>query len=242
MNPQIEHLKALQEIDSDISELRKGVAMIPGQIESGKSALMEKKKRLDEASDLIKSLQQKRLKLEQEVKAENDHMAKAKTKLTAVKTNKEYTALLTEIDAIKLKVGALEEQQLEIMESLEEKEKAIPAFKSVCKEEEDKFNQYKAQKEAEKTRMEADLDVDLKKREEVARAIDPKLARRYDVIAKQRGAGVASLVGHTCQGCFQQILPQMVIEIKTGEKVHECNHCSRFLYWIPEPTESAAPK
>ena len=244
MNPQIKHLIDLQEVDSDVSELRKGVAMIPGQIESGKSSLAEKKSQLDLMIDDIKALQKKRMKLEQEVNAENDHMAKAKTKLTAVKTNKEYTALLAEVDAIKLKIGAMEDQQLAIMESLEEKEKLLPGLKALWKEEEDKFNQYKERKEAEKSRMEQDLDVDLKKRDEIVKFIDPKLWRRYDNVVKQRGdRGVVQLVGHTCQGCYQQILPQMVIDIKSGEKVHECNHCSRYLYWIPEPTEeSAVPK
>lgn len=243
MNPQIGHLIALQEIDSDITELKKGIAMIPGQIESGKTSLMEQKKRLDEAGDVIKAMQKQRLQLEQEVKAENDHMAKTKVKLPAVKTNKEYTALLAEVDAIKQKVGGMEERQLEIMEALEEKEKTLPGFKAAYKDEEDKFNRYKTQKEAEKTRMEQDLEVDLRKREEIVKSIDPKLLRRYDSVVKQRGdRGVVPLMGHTCQGCNQQVLPQMIIDIKVGEKVYECNHCSRYLYWIPEPTENAVPK
>lgn len=243
MNSQIELLIVLQEVDTEIAELKSGIAMIPGQIESGKSSLAEKKKFLDEATEWIKSMQKKRLQLEQEVKAENDHTAKIKTKLSSVKTNKEYTAILSEVDAVKLKIGTLEDQQLQIMESLEEKEKNLPGIKAAFKEEEDKFNDYRTRKEAEKARMETDLQAAVSRRTETIKTLDPKLARRYDNILKQRGdRGVVQLVGHTCQGCFQQILPQMVIEIKTGEKIHECNHCSRFLYWIPEPTETVAPK
>lgn len=243
MHPQIANLIALQNIDSDIAELRKGIVAIPQQIESGKAELAEKRKQLDGATDEIKAMQKKRLQLEQEVKAENDNMAKVKTKLPAVKTNKEYSALLAEIESIKQKVSKLEDQQLEIMSSLEEKEKKIPGVKAVFKEEEDKFNQYKTQKETEKSRSEKELEAALLKREEIGKAVDPKLARHYNNVLRLRGDyGVVQLVGHTCQGCYQQVLPQMVLDVKTGEKIHECNHCSRYLYWIPEPTESAAPK
>lgn len=243
MNSQIAFLVAIQEVDAEIAELKSGIAMIPGQIESGKSSLAEQKKALDEATEWIKSMQKKRLQLEQDVKLENDHTAKIKTKLSSVKTNKEYTAILAEVDAVKLKIGSLEDQQLQIMESLEEKEKTLPGIKAAYKEEEDKFNAYKSRKESEKARMETELQVAVSRREETLKSLDPKLARRYDNILRQRGdRGVVQLVGHTCQGCFQQILPQMVIEIKKGEKIHECNHCSRFLYWIPEPTETVAPK
>jgi predicted nucleic acid-binding Zn-ribbon protein len=243
MNSQIAFLVAIQEVDTEIAELKNGIAMIPGQIESGKSSLAEKKKTLDDAMESIKALQKKRLQLEQEVKAENDHTAKIKTKLTAVKTNKEYTAILVEVDAVKLKIGALEDQQLQIMETLEEKEKILPGIKAVYKEEEDKFNEYKSRKDAEKIRMEAELQTAISKRTETIKSLDPILARRYDNVLKRRGDyGIVQLVGHTCQGCFQEILPQMVIEVKTGDKIHECNHCGRFLYWIPEPTETVAPK
>ena len=242
-NPQIGFLIALQEVDAEIADLRSAIAIIPGQIESGKSSLAEKKKTLDEATEWIKSMQKKRLQLEQEVKAENDHTAKIKTKLPAVKTNKEYTAILAEVDAVKIKIGALEEKQLEIMEALEEKEKTLPGIKTAYKEEDDKFNQYKTRKDAEKSRMETELETALARRVETVKSVDPKLARRYDNILRHRGdRSVVKLAGHTCQGCFQEILPQMVIEIKTGEKIHECNHCSRFLYWVPEPAESAVPK
>lgn len=245
MNPQIQQLTALQETDSDIADLKKGLETLPRQIESNRSGLEARKKRLDDAVEHIKTLQNKRRQLEQEVRIENDHMSKTKLKLPSVKTNKEYTALLAEVEAIKQKVTAMEDQELGIMESLEAREKELPGLKAEYKEEEAKFNQYKAQKEAEKARIEKDLDEALRKREEILKSIDPKLARHYEKVMKLRGDhAVVQLAGHTCQGCFQQILPQLVIEIKAGEKVFECIHCSRFLYWVPEPvtTETAEPK
>lgn len=243
-NPQLQLLIALQETDSEIADWEKGLAAVPVQVESAKSGLAARRKKLDEAEARIKEAQNRRRQLEQEVKIENDHMSKAKLKLPSVKTNKEYTAVLAEVEAIKQKVTGLEDQELELMETLESREKELPGFKAEYQEEEKKFNQYKSQKEAEKSRIEKDLGEARRKRDDLVRSVDPKLAQRYDKVLKQRGDhAVVQLVGHICQGCFQQILPQLVIEIRSGEKVFECIHCNRFLYWVPEPvTETAAPK
>lgn len=243
-NPQLQLLIALQETDSEIADWEKGLAAVPVQVESAKSDLAARRKKLDEAEARIKEAQNRRRQLEQEVKIENDHMSKAKLKLPSVKTNKEYTAVLAEVEAIKQKVTGLEDQELELMETLESREKELPGFKAEYQEEEKKFNQYKSQKEAEKSRIEKDLGEARRKREEIVRVIDPKLAQRYEKVLKLRGdQAVAQLSGHICQGCHQQILPQLVIEIRSGEKVFECIHCNRFLYWVPEPVaETAAPK
>ena len=41
------------------------------------------------------------------------------------------------------------------------------------------------------------------------------------------------------------IQPQVALEVRAGERVHQCQSCDRFLCFIPEPepqTESAVPK
>ena len=106
MNPLLQRLISLQKIDDELAELRKGQAQIPGQIESARSAMNEKKQFFDGARKEIEDLQKERKQLEMDVQSENDHMAKAKIKLPNIKTNKEYTAILAEVAAIKEKVSA----------------------------------------------------------------------------------------------------------------------------------------
>ena len=114
---QLQQLVDLQKIDDQISEHKKILADIPLQLESARGELEEKKNILKVVTDEIEALQKQRKDLELEVQGENDHMAKAKTKLPSVKTNKEYTAILVEIDTIKEKVSKIEDKELEIMET-----------------------------------------------------------------------------------------------------------------------------
>ena len=146
MKLQLQTLIELQKIDSEIAELEQGKAAIPRQIESGRAGIEEKQIRLKEAEDNLLALQKKRKDLEMDVAAENDHAAKTKTKLSAVKTNKEYSAILVEVDAVKEKILALEDRELELMEILERKERELLPLKANCREEEEEFNEYKLKK------------------------------------------------------------------------------------------------
>jgi len=242
MNPQLKYLIELQKVDSEIAELEKSQARIPKQIEAGKSDLQERQNRLKAAQDDITEVQKKRKDLELDVATENDHIAKTKTKLPLVKTNKEYTAILTEVDTIKEKISVLEDNELELMETLEAKEKVIPQLQALCKEEEDKFNAYKLKKEAEMARGEKELGVNRARSAEVARAIETKWLGQYQKVAKARdGLAVVGIQDTVCQGCYQQILPQQAIDVRIGETITQCQHCLRYLYWI-EQSETAVPK
>lgn len=244
MNPVLQQLVSLQKIDDQIAELKKGLASIPGQVESARSGLEEKTRQLNEAKEVIRSHQEDRKQLELDGQMENDHMAKIKVKLTAVKTNKEYAAILAEIDSVKEKVAKMEDRELELMETLEEKETALPAIEALVKEEEDQFSQYKKKKGTEFERTEKELESITVQREKVIVGLDPKWAKNYEKVAKWRnGSAVVLLVGKICQGCHQQILPQMVIDIKTSEEVLQCQHCMRILYWLEQDeAETAALK
>ena len=239
---QLQQLILLQKLDDEIVEHRNQLADIPVQIDSEFKELEDKKKILSIAKEEIDTLQKNRKAIESEVQGENDHMAKAKTKLPAVKTNKEYTAILSEVDAIKKKVERLEDKELEIMEVLEDKQKGLPAIEKKCKEEDAHFQEYKTKKADELDRVTKEMNPLLAKRETVKSQIDTVIFQRYEKVAKSRGGkAVVSLQENICQGCFQQILPQMVINVKVGESIHQCSSCLCFLYW-EEVSETVMPK
>ena len=239
---QLQQLVQLQKIDDQILEHKKTLVDIPTQIDSARAELEEKKNILKVVTEEIETLQKQRKDLELEVQGENDHMAKAKTKLPAVKTNKEYTAILTEVDAIKEKVSKIEDMELEVMEALEVKAKEIPGVEKKCKEEDAHFNEYRLKKITEEERFKQELEELVEKRKNISFQLEPVILKRYEKISNSReGRAVAGLRENICQGCFQQVLPQMVIEVKVAEKIHQCEGCMRFLFW-DEVSETTVPK
>jgi predicted nucleic acid-binding Zn-ribbon protein len=245
---QLKYLVGLQQKDNEINDLERSLEIVPGQIASAQKELEGKRGKLNALQEEIDSLKKQRSQLEQDAKAEADHMAKTKTKLPTVKTNKEYTAILLETDAIQAKIAEIEDKELEVMELLEAKEQEIPALEAEFKGEEDQFKEYKQKKEAEQARAKKELEDAQAQRAELVNGIDPKFVKRYDRIRKARGnLAVVSVKGETCQGCHQNMQPQVALEVRTGMRVHQCQSCDRFLCSIPEPesepqTESAVPK
>ena len=239
---QLQQLVHLQNIDDQIFEHKKTLADIPVQLDSARAELEEKKNTLKVVTEEIETLQKQRKDLELEVQGENDHMAKAKTKLPAVKTNKEYTAILVEVDAIKEKVSKIEDMELEVMEALEVKAKEIPGVEKKCKEEDAYFNEYRLKKATEEKRFKQELEELVEKRKNISAQLETVILKRYEKISNSRdGRAVAGLRENICQGCFTQVLPQMVIEVKVAVKIHQCGGCMRFLFW-DEVSETTVPK
>jgi predicted nucleic acid-binding Zn-ribbon protein len=90
--------------------------------------------------------------------------------------------------------------------------------------------------------MKQELGLLIGKRENVTDQLERVIMQRYEKVAGSRdGRAVVLLNGNICQGCFQQILPQMVIDVKIGESIQKCSNCIRFLYWEEVP-EAATPK
>jgi len=235
MNNQLQKLIELQAIDREVLEFDGILAAVPGQIKSGQADMDAITKELEEARAVIADMKKSTKQLEADVQTENDHMAKIKTKLTAVKTNKEYTAILTEVESVKEKVSAFEDKELEIMESLEEKAGELPAIESRFKEEENNFKEYKAKKEAEAERVKGEREVVKGKRQGILDTIEPKRLDLYNKVLKRNdGVAVVAIRDSMCQGCFHRLRPQMVIDVKVGEEIVECAHCYRFLYWVEE--------
>ncbi len=246
-NAQLEKLVSLQGLDNEIKKLKKFKDRIPGQIESGQKELESKKSRWNNLKDEIKDLQSKRNQCEQDVKAEGDNKLKAQQKLPAVKTNKEYGALLAEIDAVDVKVSEIEEKDLEIMEILEQKEAEIPEVTKEYEGYEKEFGVYKTSKQEESARLEKEIAEAEAGRQKKFETIDPKHSKEYmNIYTRREQLAVVELKGEICQGCYNQIRPQVAIEVKSSDDlIHVCQSCHRILYCEAEPTEgseSAVPK
>ena len=54
----------------------------------------------------------------------------------------------------------------------------------------------------------------------------------YEKIRNSReGAGMVSIIGKACGGCYTQLPPQPIIEIKKSIDIITCPNCSIILFW-----------
>lgn len=74
------------------------------------------------------------------------------------------------------------------------------------------------------------------KTEEEAKSLDPKLLERYKIIKQHSTPPMALLIGDQCGGCNMQLPSVMLKDIRTGDKIVECDNCGRIIYVSEERT------
>ncbi|VAX17935.1 hypothetical protein MNBD_NITROSPINAE02-629 [hydrothermal vent metagenome] len=239
MNSDLEKLINLQVKDSDIARKEALLKILPDEIKKSYSSAQDAKTALEEFDNTNEANSRLSRDLEAQVEDHKEKIAQSKSKLPTVKTNVEYRALLKEQDNFEKKIVQLEEKQLELMEILESDSGARGSLEKVYNEEEGKFKIIQKEKEAAIEEVKAALERLIEERQGIIDGITPDIYANYEKVMRARdGIGVARIADMLCQGCNQTIPPREYYEIKSSDKIHQCPHCSRFLYYEAEKTDS----
>ena len=124
MRSQLARLTDLQEFDNRLRSLRREQQALPLQLEVPERAHNDAREKLQTVQAEIKRNERQQHDLEMELQSTQDALDKGQLKLREVKTNREYSAVLAEIDAGKRRMTSMEDQLLQLMEQAEQKRHA----------------------------------------------------------------------------------------------------------------------
>ena len=232
METTIKNLISLQGCDLQVTIIRKRLEDAPARIKGLKEDLERLESQIDEELAKFDAIKLEKRKIDQEIEELEGKMAKSKNKLANIKSNKEYTAALKEIDDLGRDKNRLEERAIEILEELE----AINVKSAESKEKKDTYRKkYEEDQRALNKELKA-LKNDLQKfeddRTDICKRIDEPLLRQYDSIRNHKeGVGVSAVIKGVCQACHMGIPPQKFNELMRGDKLMNCPHCMRLIYW-----------
>ena len=227
----IVRLRQLQDVDSKIDGLEAKIAEIPEHLQALRQGLDEEEARVAVLKDEIKNIEVEKNDKEITLQIGEEKIEKLERQLYQMKSNKEYTAMQSEIAGVKADNSLSEEEVLTLLESIDEKNeelqmvyREIEKKKKELTSEEDVLNEEKKTLEEELARFKA-------WREKTAAGIDAVLTSEYERVRKGRdGVGIIRLESGVCQGCFMMVPPQVVNELHLGSRVVKCENCSRILY------------
>ena len=232
MKDKLKILVQLQACDSRISEINDKKNNAPLRIQKLRNEIILYEDQVREDTENLESLMKDRRQVEQKIQDFDGKIEKSGTKLTNIKSNKEYTAALKEIEELKGSKAQAEDELLQFMEEIERLEQKRQA---------DKEEQSRLQKdyETDKRRIEDELRVldqeleGLKKRSEVLReAADKDILKRYVFLRERRGGqAISAVIAGVCQTCHMGIPPQEFNELLKGSTLMTCPHCNRMIYW-----------
>jgi hypothetical protein len=232
MKEQIKTLAELQRIETEMSRTRSSLDEFPGKIEALNARLIDSEKIITDETDRLARLKKEYRSLESDAQMKNEAVKKSEARLLSLKSNKEYQAVLKEIDEARKKVSQLEDQLLTMLDGIEEAEKSIPLAKTMyenLKSEIESQKEHLGEQESQNTKKFNDLEADRKK---VAQKIPQKLLDAITHMKRNISSPVVVPVKKgVCRGCNINIPPQMAIELQRCERLEYCPFCHRIIYW-----------
>jgi len=241
MYDQLPALLQLQEVDEEIDKLERIKAEIPVKLRSSEAELEKYRSKFQAKNDTLEEQQKERRSKDRQLSAQQAQLEKYKSQRLSVKTNQEYTALESEIAAMEKANSAIEDEILEFMILIDGATDEIEVARKELKVQEDVYNSEKSEILAQIEELEKQIAKCRKGRKRHLGKIDPALMRRYDSWRKRRGSSLVAVIeGQSCGGCHLRLPPQLVNEVRKGEKLYTCNSCGRILYWGDEKKKAKA--
>jgi len=230
-------LVELQGYDSRIATLDAEAARLPKQIEAIQASLAEAKKTVDAFKTKIDQTRKDLRAKEKDLEVHAAKRAKEETRLYEVKTNKEYSAVLLEIEEVKQVKGKTEEEILGLMEMQERLAVDVKEAEARLKVREEQARQDEAVVREKLTKVEQELAVVRAERATRARDLSVGLLASYERIMKARGGTAVAAVGTAaiCGGCQMSIRPQALMELRVATGLMTCESCGRYMYWHDAP-------
>lgn len=228
---QIKFLVNLQAIDFEVYQIQKELKEKPLLIEQLRNNFESKKSGLKSLEDKLKSMLVDRKSKEVELQAKEEQIIKANGQLSQLKTNKEYQAKLSEIESIKADKSLIEEKILIAFDEADAVNKDIQQEKDSLAEQEKKYLAQSKEVEGKIREFEDRLKVLEGKRNQVLASVDKDFLVRYERILKNKdGLAIVPIKGNACGGCYMNVPPQVINELKMHDHLIYCEMCARILY------------
>jgi predicted nucleic acid-binding Zn-ribbon protein len=232
MQNDLELLLKLQVIDYDLGELERSKEYLPDMMQNLRQEMREAEEKLQQASQQLESSRLRQKQLEMEVKTREVDLTKYQQQMMSIKTNKEYDALVAEIDAIKAAISSHETELLQTIEAVTVLDKDITGLAerhtqvqennakqlAILQEKIDSIGEKVAQKDA--------------ARKQVITGLSKPTLATYERVRRGKGGQVVVLVRkRACGSCYKALTPQKIQEIRREDRIMTCDNCGCLLYW-----------
>jgi predicted nucleic acid-binding Zn-ribbon protein/ribonuclease HI len=240
MNEQLKRLIQLQELMRTSADLDERIAAVPAEVARLEKDLLAMQNEIDAARVRLEELQKDRRKLESDLMGVETKIQKYQAQLLEIKTNKEYQAMLKEIESCRVERLALDEKILLEMEEGDERAEKFRTLEERLKEKEQatqggkkRLDELVASLKREKEAVEAE-------RAGLEAAIPREYLAPFSKVARQRkGLALVEVREELCGGCHVRVMPKLIQQVRRATGLIACDSCKRYLY-VPEETGGVA--
>jgi predicted nucleic acid-binding Zn-ribbon protein len=241
MNVELNRVIRLQHLETTVDDARRKIAEHPARTQALEARLQQGRDLVGTAKARLAAAADKRRVDEKEVAAVQTRLSKYKDQLLEVKTNREYTAMLHEIEAAQNDIRVREDRILEIMMEADELTASLKKNEAELKIAEKDIAAERTALDAEMAQLRSDIERAAAERQKLAAEIDRSVLGVFEQVAKsRRGVAVAEAKNGHCTICHVRLRPQVFNEIRRNAAIIQCDSCQRILYFAGE-SEAATP-
>ncbi|MFH0926165.1 MAG: C4-type zinc ribbon domain-containing protein [bacterium] len=232
-------LEDLQNTDLKIRAEEATADQIPKDLEKLKKEFEASKKGLEQVKLIAEEAKKYKRKKDAELVDKETQLSKYKSQLVNMKTNREYQAILSEIENVKKVISMVEEDLLKGMEEIESLEKKQGEEQDKINKEKEAFNRNEQEKQGELKKLISDIGQLKNQTTGIRSQIPADILKDYDKLKKARnGKAIVKVVNGICEGCFIALTPQYYNEVRMGDRLNKCPNCNRILYYETQDTSS----
>ena len=232
-------LRRLQQALDDLKQAERQLAGVPDWMEELHDQHNARLAEIQAVEDAAEEAARNRRKAETAIQDAAEKLKHFQQQVSMVRTQREYSALLTEIDTVKASIKSLEEQALAGMEGYEEAQARLAAERSAFADLDTRYQEALQRWQSERPAVEQQaetLRAEVKQlRTDLPRGVLALFdrvheRRRGDAVAPLRKSGTgASQIWH-CAACNYRVRLQVVSDIRGRGSLVQCEGCRRFLY------------
>ena len=237
MGPVLNGLLKLQSVENrlraekaKLTRCRRNVVIQENLIRSLQNALEAKKEEVQ-----LTKVQFDHLELE--LKTKDEIIARLRSSLNIAKTNKEYAAVLTQLNTTKADNSKIETQSLELLKDIEADETESKDIQKQIDEQKETLEQTRKESEILAGKYQTEIDKIQIEWDQVAQTIPNDSLDKFKRVADTYdGHAVALVEGqqdqkgtYSCGGCFMGITAESVNMIMTKDDIIHCPNCTIIL-------------
>ena len=227
----MEQLIKLQGIDTKLRDLNDLLGDLPSKVEGLNEQEELTKNTLHGKKDRLKEVGVEEHKREVDINQVDGKIDKLKDQLFLVTNNKQYDAIMIEIDHFKEKKSNFENEAIAFLEEKETLKQAIESMESELEDLSNDLSKRRKKLESAISDSAEEKNSLEKQRKENIANIDSNIISIYNKVMDARGGlAVVNVEGSGCGGCGAHIPPQKVTEVRAKSGIHRCDICGRFLF------------
>lgn len=241
----LETIVALQQALEQLDDLEQRLAGVPPEMQDLHDEYSTRKAEIDTLEDEIEEAKAERRRAEAGGEECTSRLEHYQEQVNRVRTQREYAAILQEIDTVRDQSRAFEDEALAAMERQEEAETALAEKRVGFDDLEQQYNAELAKWEAAKPDVARRAEAVRERVEALRSEVPPSALLLFDRIREATGGDALATVREVdrgprspnmwhCGTCNYNVRPQVVVDIKNKGSLVQCDNCKRLLH-LEEP-------